>query len=92
MYDFKQFDSQLEEIISWLEKELSAIRTGRATITLLDSVFVEAYGVKTPLNQVGSISQEDPSNRVAYCFVGQQALLDRKVIPRHCVDHRIALD
>jgi ribosome recycling factor len=60
MYDFKEFDQELEEVIVWLTKELSAIRTGRATITLLDSVFVEAYGSKMPLNQVSSISQEDP--------------------------------
>ena len=60
MYDFKQFDKELEEAVSWLKKEMSSIRTGRATVTLLDSVFVEAYGSKMPLNQVASISQEDP--------------------------------
>lgn len=60
MYDFKQFDTELREVVNWLEKELSSIRTGRATVTLLDSVFVEAYGSKMPLNQVASISQEDP--------------------------------
>ncbi len=60
MKDFKEFDGQLSEVLGWLKKELSSIRTGRATITLLDSVFVEAYGSKLPLNQTASISQEDP--------------------------------
>lgn len=60
MQDFKEFDSQLSEVTNWLKKELSSIRTGRATVTLLDSVFVEAYGSKMPLNQTSSISQEDP--------------------------------
>jgi ribosome recycling factor len=60
MYDFKQFDADLQEVVNWLQKELSAIRTGRATVTLLDSVFVEVYGSRMPLNQVASISQEDP--------------------------------
>jgi len=39
---------------------LHYVRTGRATVTLLDSVFVEVYGSKMPLNQVATISQEDP--------------------------------
>jgi ribosome recycling factor len=60
MYDFKEFDQELSGAIEWLQKELASIRTGRATVTLLDSVFVEAYGSKMPLNQVASISQEDP--------------------------------
>jgi ribosome recycling factor len=60
MYDFKQFDAELQGVVDWLKKELSAIRTGRATVTLLDGVFVEVYGSKMPLNQVATISQEDP--------------------------------
>jgi ribosome recycling factor len=60
MQDFKEFDGQLLEVLNWLKKELAAIRTGRATVTLLDSIFVEAYGSKMPLNQTSSISQEDP--------------------------------
>ena len=60
MYNFNKFNEQLSEILKWVEKEFSSIRTGRATITLLDSVFVEAYGSKMPINQTASISQEDP--------------------------------
>ncbi len=60
MYDFKEFDKELLAVTEWLQKEMSAIRTGRATVTLLDSVFVDVYGSRMPLNQVASISQEDP--------------------------------
>ena len=60
MSDVASFKKRTLEIIDWLEKELSKIRTGRATIALLDSVFVNAYGSRMPLNQNASISIEDP--------------------------------
>lgn len=60
MYDFKNFQTQLAQSVEWLKKEFAAIRTGRATVTLLDGVFVEAYGSRMPLNQVATISNEDP--------------------------------
>tara|TARA_B100001063_G_C16699324_1_gene521676 strand:- start:723 stop:1268 length:546 start_codon:yes stop_codon:yes gene_type:complete len=44
-----------------LEKEFNAIRTSRANPSMLDNVFVDAYGNKTPLNQLGNISTPDPS-------------------------------
>lgn len=59
-YDFKEFQKQISDITNWLTKELSSVRTGRATITLLDGVLVESYGTKTPLNQTANISVEDP--------------------------------
>jgi len=37
-------------------RELSSIRTGRATLSLLDGVNVDYYGTKSPINQVASIS------------------------------------
>ncbi len=60
MYNFNKFNEQLSDILKWVEKEFSSIRTGRATITLLDGVLVEAYGSKMPINQTASISHEDP--------------------------------
>ncbi len=59
-YDFSDFKSRAKAVEEWLLKECSAIRTGRATITLLDSVFVESYGTRSPLNQTASLSVEDP--------------------------------
>ncbi len=50
---------RFSEIIEWLEKEFSAIRTGQATPTLLDSIRVESYGAFLPFNQVGSVGVED---------------------------------
>lgn len=59
-FDMKEFTSRGEEVIKWLEGEFASIRTGRATPMLLDLVTVESYGAKVPLQQVGSVSIEDP--------------------------------
>lgn len=47
-------------IIDHYKKELATLRTGRATPTLVEHVLVEAYGVKTPLAQLASLSAPDP--------------------------------
>lgn len=59
-YDFSDFKKELINIEEWLKKEFSGLRTGRATIALLDNVFVESYGSKMPLNQSATLSIEDP--------------------------------
>ncbi len=59
VYDFKRFETRSVEIDTWLGREFSGIRTGRATPALLDFVQVEAYGAKVPINQVGSVNVED---------------------------------
>lgn len=58
-YDFKPFEKRIAEIIEHLGKELSGIRTGRATPTILDGIQVESYGTRVNLNQVANISVED---------------------------------
>ena len=47
--------------VGHLEKEFNTIRTSRANPSMLDNIFAEAYGSKTPLNQLGNISTPDPS-------------------------------
>jgi ribosome recycling factor len=47
---------------------LGGLRTGRATVSLLDPVQVEAYGTVMPLNQVASLSVPEPSLIVATPF------------------------
>lgn len=58
-YNIQNFVTRGEEVVKWLENEFAGIRTGRATPMLLDSVQVESYGVRVPLQHVGSISVED---------------------------------
>lgn len=53
-------DLRSTEAIEALKQGLARIRTGRANLSVLDSVRVEYYGAKTPLNQVASLSVPDP--------------------------------
>lgn len=59
MYDFTSFKGAIKDTIEHYKNELSSIRTGRAAPALLDSIRVDLYGSKVPLQQVGSISAED---------------------------------
>ncbi len=57
--DQKTFEMKCDDIVKWLEKEFSGIRSGQANPSLLDSIRVPNYGAQVPLNQVCSISVED---------------------------------
>ena len=57
--DFNSLKVKMENAILHHEKELSSIRTSRANTTMLDNLYVEAYGTKTPINQLGNISVPD---------------------------------
>lgn len=59
-YNFAPFKDKVKQVSAWLTKEFAAVRTGRATPTLLDSVSVESYGAKMPINQAASITTEGP--------------------------------
>ncbi len=59
-YDFREFKSASEAAIEWLKKEYTGLRTGRAMPAILDSVQVEAYGSKMGINQLATVSIEDP--------------------------------
>ncbi len=62
MYDFSHLKNRIKETEEWLSRELSQIRTGRATPTILDKVLVESYGSLMPINQVASIASEGPQS------------------------------
>ncbi|MDP3763830.1 MAG: ribosome recycling factor [bacterium] len=61
-YDFTSFKQASESIFSWFKKECAGIRTGLATSSILDSVSVEVYGSKMPINQVASIIASGPKS------------------------------
>jgi ribosome recycling factor len=58
-YDFTAVKAHIKETEEWLVRELSGVRTGRATPTLLDGVKAEAYGTRSPLKELAAISVED---------------------------------
>ena len=59
-YDFSHLKTKIKDTEEWLKRELSAIRTGRANMAVLDTLQVEAYGSYMPVNQLANISVEDP--------------------------------
>ena len=60
----KRMDGQLEHV----RREFGGVRTGRASVTILDTVHVEAYGSHMPLNQVASLSIPEPTLIIAQPF------------------------
>ena len=58
MFDLNLYKEKMEKTIDVLKREFLGLRTGRASASLLDPIFVDAYGSKAPLNQVSNILQE----------------------------------
>jgi len=52
---------RMDQTVELLRRELSGMRTGRATVSMLDSIRVEYYGTPTPLNQVSNMSVPEPT-------------------------------
>lgn len=59
MYQFATLKESLRGVADHFKQELSGIRTGQAVPAILDSVRVESYGSRVPINQVGSVTIED---------------------------------
>ncbi|MEO9971172.1 MAG: ribosome recycling factor [Hyphomonadaceae bacterium] len=55
-YDENSLKKRMDGALANLAQEFGGLRTGRASVNLLDSVTVSAYGSDMPLNQVGSVS------------------------------------
>ena len=53
--------ARMEKVVEDLRRELAGVRTGRASISLLDHVTVEYYGTPTPLNQVATLAVPEPT-------------------------------
>lgn len=60
MFNTKQYEDRFTAALSHFEDELKKVRTGRAHPSMLDSIQVEAYGQKMPLNQVANVVAPEP--------------------------------
>jgi ribosome recycling factor len=52
---------RMEKAVEDFRKDLAGIRTGRANVSLLDSIRVDYHGTQMPLNQLGTLSVPDPT-------------------------------
>jgi len=53
---FHKMNEEMEKTIASMDKSLGRVRTGRASISLLDGIKVDYYGTLTPINQVATLS------------------------------------
>lgn len=60
MIDLKIFEQEGQKILDFFKKDIQAIRTNRASADLVAHILVEAYGVKTPLEQLATITIPEP--------------------------------
>src|SRR5712691_2956423 len=65
---FAEVSKRMATALDHVKHELSGVRTGRASVTILDNVHVEAYGSKMPLNQLASLSVPESTLIVAQPF------------------------
>ncbi len=52
---------KMEKILNNFKEELKSVRTGKASVHMLDGITVNYYGTQTPINQVATISTPDPT-------------------------------
>jgi ribosome recycling factor len=53
-------EPKMQRAVEALDREFAAIRTGRASTSLVERITVDYYGTQTPLNQIAGISTPDP--------------------------------
>jgi len=58
--DTDDLERRMEGAIASLRTEFASLRTGRASASMLEPVMVEAYGQRTPINQVGTVNVPEP--------------------------------
>lgn len=65
---YPEAKKRMDGVIEHLRHELQGVRTGRASIGILEGVQVEAYGTRMPINQVATLSVPEPTLIVATPF------------------------
>jgi ribosome recycling factor len=65
---FTEVKGRMDGAIDRVRREIANVRTGRATVGLLDGVNVEAYGARMPINQVATLSIPEPALIIAQPF------------------------
>ncbi len=60
MLDTDNLQRRMDGAMGSLKTEFASLRTGRASASMLEPVYVEAYGQRTPINQVGTVNVPEP--------------------------------
>ena len=81
-FSLDEMKNRMQKSIASLRDELTGLRTGRASASLLEPVMVEAYGTKMPLNQIATITV--PEARMLNVSVWDRSMapaVDRPMLP-----------
>ena len=76
----KDARAQMEKALEALRREFANVRTGKASPSLLDSIRVDAYGSKMPLNQVASVNAPEPRMLIVQAYDKSQIAAIEKAI------------
>jgi ribosome recycling factor len=57
---FGQLRTRMDKAVDDFRKEMASVRTGRASVHMLDGITVDYYGTVTPLNQLANVSAPEP--------------------------------
>ena len=68
MSSVNEAKQRMNEALAAVKREFATVRTGKATPALLDTVKVDAYGSKMPLNQVATVTTPEPSMILVHPF------------------------
>jgi ribosome recycling factor len=77
---YVEVNKRMHVALEHVQHEFGGVRTGRASVTILDGVHVDAYGSKMPLNQVAGLSVPEPTLIVAQPFDPSQIAAIEKAI------------
>src|SRR5579872_4258505 len=77
---FAEVSKRMDTGLEHLKHELAGVRTGRASVTILDGVHVDAYGSRMPLNQIAGLSVPEPTLIVAQPFDPSQLAAIEKAV------------
>jgi ribosome recycling factor len=77
---FKEVEAGMKHAVDHFHHELKHLRTGRASLALLEGVTAEYYGTPTPLNQLATLSVADASMIVAQPYDSSQIPVIEKAI------------
>jgi len=80
MFNDKAYDQKIDKTFDVFIKELTSLRTGRASSAMLDLIKVDVYGQKMPINQIASVTTPDPrSINIQVWDINNVALIDTAI-------------
>ena len=77
---YAEITKRMGAVLERVKHELAGVRTGRASVAILDSVHVDAYGSRMPLNQLAGLSVPEPTMIVAQPFDPSQLAAIEKAV------------